>query len=110
MRQLMLALSLALAWLGIARAEQIAPPTIVAGDTVAIRIAEALSTRLPVAGRYHVAFADPAFALVLPSTAQGRFDIANLTFDATRQAFAGSVTFAGAAGQPQLVGLAGTAF
>ncbi len=110
MRKLMLALSLALAWIGIARAEQVAPPTIVSGETIATRISEALSTRLPVTGRYHVAFADPAFVLSLPATAQGHFDIANLSFDATRQAFAGALTFVGPAGQPQLLGLSGTAY
>jgi flagella basal body P-ring formation protein FlgA len=110
MRKLMLALSLALAWIGIARAEQVAPPTIVSGETIATRIAEVLSKRLPVAGRYHVEFADPAFALSVPGTAQGRFDIASLSFDASRQAFSGSITFAGPAGQPQLFGLSGTAY
>ena len=114
MRQLILALSLALSWLGVARAEtQIAPPAppaIVTADKIAAKIADALAARLPVAGRYHVAFADPVFALSLPATAQGRYEIASLSFDAMRQAFAGSLTFAGANGQPQLVGIVGTAY
>jgi flagella basal body P-ring formation protein FlgA len=110
MRQLLLALSLALAWLGLARAADVAPPAIVSGETIVARIAETLATRLPVAGRYHVAFADPAFALSLPATAQGRFDIANLSFDASRQAFAGALTYRGANNQPMLVGVSGTAY
>ena len=114
MRELILALSLALSWLGVARAEMPiappAPPAIVTADKIAAKIADALAARLPVAGRYHVAFADPAFALSLPATAQGRYEIASLSFDAMRQAFAGSLTFAGANGQPQLVGIVGTAY
>ena len=111
MRKLMLALSLALAWFGVARADQVtAMPTTVAGETIAAKIAETLSTRLPVAGRYHVAFADPAFAMTLPATAQGRFDIAAVNFDATRQAFTANLSFLGAAGQPQLATVAGTAY
>jgi flagella basal body P-ring formation protein FlgA len=110
MHRIILALSIALAWLGVARAEQVAAPTIVTGDTIAAKIAETLAARIPVAGRYHVAFADPAFALTLPAAAQGRFDIATLTFDATRQAFAASVTFAGAAGQLQIANVTGTAY
>jgi flagella basal body P-ring formation protein FlgA len=115
MRKLLLALSLALSWLGIARAE--APvvlgadtPTLVTADTVAAKIGDALASKLPVAGRYHVTFADPAFVLSLPAMAQGRYEIASLSFDATRQAFAGALSFAGANGQPLLVGIAGSAY
>jgi len=113
MRNLLLALSLALTWLGIARADTPAPlaaPTIVAGDTIATQIADALAAKLPVAGRYHVAFANPAFALSLPATAQGRYEIASLSFDAMHQAFAGSLSFVAANGQPQLVGINGSAY
>ena len=70
MRRIILALSIALAWLGVARAEQAAAPTTVTGDTIAAKIAETLAARIPVAGRYHVSFADPAFALTLPAAAQ----------------------------------------
>src|SRR5689334_320953 len=112
MRKLLLALSLALSWLGIARAEAPIVPTqtIVAADAVASKIADALASKLPVSGHYHVAFADPAFALSLPASAQGRYEIANLSFDTTRQAFAGALSFTAANGQPQLVGIAGSAY
>ncbi|MBI1210584.1 MAG: flagellar basal body P-ring formation protein FlgA [Alphaproteobacteria bacterium] len=117
MRKLLLAISLALSWLGIARADVAvstppapAAPTIVSADAIAAKIADALSARLPVSGHYHVAFADPAFALSLPAAAQGHYQIANLSFDAMRQAFAGNLSYAGANGQPQLVGIVGTAY
>src|SRR6185436_18875297 len=110
MRNIMLALSLALAWLGVARADQVAAPTLVVGETIAARIAETLSARIPVAGRYRVAFADPAFALSLPATARGRFDIATLSFDASRQAFAGALTYVGANNQLMMVNIVGTAY
>ena len=110
MRKLILALSLALAWFGIARADQLAAPATVAGDTIAAKIAETLTARIPAAGRYHVAFADPAFALTLPAAAQGRFDVAAVNFDAIRQAFAANLSFVGASGQPQIVTVAGTAY
>src|SRR5882724_11652162 len=108
MRKLMLALSIALAWFGIARADQVTAPTIVAGDTLAAKIAETLGARIPAGARYHVAFADPAFALTLPATAQGRFDVAAVNYDATRQAFAANLSFLAAAGQ-QFVTVSGTA-
>ncbi len=110
MRKIILALSIALAWLGIARAETVAPSTIVAGDTIATKIAETLAARIPVAGRYHVAFADPAFVLTLPAAAQGRFDLAALTFDAARQVFAASLTYAGPSGQLQITNATGMAY
>jgi len=119
MRNLLLALSLALSWLGIARADVAtapaaaisqAAPSIVSADAVGDKIAAALAAHLPVAGRYHVAFADPAFALSLPAAAQGRYEIATLSFDAMRQAFAGSLSFTAANGQSQLVAITGTAY
>jgi len=110
MHRIILALSIALAWLAVARAAEVAAPTIVTGDAIATKIAETLAARIPVAGRYHVAFADPAFALSLPASAQGRFDVAALNFDATRQAFAASFTYAGAAGQLQIANATGTAY
>jgi flagella basal body P-ring formation protein FlgA len=112
MRQLILALSLALAWFGVARTAEIAPPppAIVSGETIAARIAETFAVRLPVAGRYHVAFADPAFALSVSPTVQTRFEIATLSFDATRQAFGGSVSYVDVNGQSQIVAISGTAY
>jgi flagella basal body P-ring formation protein FlgA len=110
MRNLILALSLALAWLGVAKADQAASPLVVTSDLVAGRIAETLAQRLPVAGRYRVAFADAAFTLTLPPSAQGRFEVAALTFDAARQAFAATLSFAGAGGHAQLVSVSGTAY
>src|SRR5882672_2480092 len=100
MRKLTLALSLILAWFGVASADPVATPaavpTIVAAETVAAKVAETLGARLPVAGRYHVAITDPAFALTLPALAQGRFDVAAVNFDAARQAFAANLSFIGA--------------
>src|SRR5689334_17567038 len=104
MRKLMLALSLILAWFGVASADPVAvpaptpaaAPTLVAGESIAAKVAETLAARLPVAGRYHVALADPAFILTLPAMAQGRFDVAAINFDAARQAFAANLSFIGA--------------
>ncbi len=110
MHKIILALALALSWLGIARAEQLPSPTIVGADAIATKIAETLALRVPASGRYHVAFADPALALALPAAAQGHFDIAALSYDATRQAFAVKLSFLGATGQLQLVGATGTAY
>lgn len=110
MRKVFLALSLALAWLGVARADQAAAPTIVVGETIAARIADTLTTRVPAAGRYRVAFADPAFAIPLPATARGRFDIATLTYDPARQTFAAALTFVGANNQLMMINVAGSAY
>lgn len=109
MRKVLLALSLALAWLGVARADQVVAPTVVLGETIAARVADTLSSRIPVSGRYRVTFADPAFAVSLPATARGRFDIATLTFDASRQAFSGALTYLGANNQVMMVAISGSA-
>src|SRR5262245_23427623 len=114
MHRLFLALSIALAWLGVAKADQpplpAAAPTIVAADAIGAKIATLLATRIPVAGRYHVSFADAALALTLPASAQGRYDIAALNFDPARQVFAASLSYVGANGQLQVTGVAGAAY
>ncbi len=108
MRKLILALSIALSWLGIARAD-VPSTAIVTGDAIAAKVAIALGMRFPTTGRYHVAFADPAFALALPAASQGNFEVAAIGFDAARQTFAANLSFAGAAGK-QLTTVAGNAY
>jgi flagella basal body P-ring formation protein FlgA len=82
--------------------------TIVAADTIAQRIAETIATRLPTPGRYRVTLADPGYTLALPKEAEGRYDIAALTFDPARQSFAATLAFAGAGGR-EYVRIAGRA-
>ena len=110
MRKIILALSIALAWFGVARTEPAATPAIVSAEAISAKIAETLTVRMPVAGRYRVSLADPTYAFALPPAAQGRFDIATLNYDATRQAFVANLSFAGATGPLQITGIAGSAY
>jgi flagella basal body P-ring formation protein FlgA len=71
----------------------------VTAEEIAQRIAATMAEKLPSAGRYRVALADPLFQLVLPDAAQGRYDIAALTFDAGRSSFAATLGFTGASGR-----------
>lgn len=108
-RKLFLALSLALTWLGIARADSIAVATVIPADAAGTKIADILTTRVPTVGRYRVTFADPAFSLTLPASAQGQYTIAALSYDATRRNFAASFGYTGENGQPLYVNVAGSA-
>ena len=104
MRLLILTLSLTLAITLPARAD-----AIVTADTIATEIAAKIAARVPTNGRYRVALADPGYQLVLPSAAQGRYDIAALTFDPARQSFAATLSFKNQAGLTEYVRIAGAA-
>ena len=104
MRKLVLTLSLAFASLAPAWAD-----TSVSGDTIAAHISQAIAARLPTPGRYHVAFPDPSYQLALPASAQGRYEIAALSFDPARQTFAVTLSYANQNGTPDYVRLNGSA-
>lgn len=85
---------------------QAAPVT---AEEIAQRIAETMAEKLPSSGRYRVALADPLFQLVLPDTAQGRYEIAALTFDAGRSSFAATLAYNAAAGEREYARIGGRA-
>jgi flagellar basal body P-ring formation protein FlgA len=104
MRNLILALSLALACTGTAAADSYAT-----ADAIAARISQSIAARLPTPGRYRVTLADPAYQLNLPAQAKGRYDIAALTFDPTRQSFAATLGYTGSLGTMEYVRITGGA-
>lgn len=99
-------LVLVLALVAAAAPAQAAP---VSAEAVAERIAQTMAARLPTQGRYRVALSDPLFQLDLPAAAQGRYEIAALTFDAARASFSGALSFTNAAGEREIVRIAGRA-
>lgn len=104
MRKLILFLALAVAGTGTAAAD-----TFVTADIIAARISQTIAARLPVQGRYRVALADPSYQLILPPAAQGRYEIAALTFDAARQSFAATLGHVGLSGTTEYVRIGGAA-
>jgi len=104
MRLLIITFSLALTIALPARAD-----TVVQAETIAAEIAAKIAARVPTSGRYRIAFADPAYQLVLPTAAQGRYTIAALTFDPVRRTFAATLGFTNQAGTTEYVRLAGAA-
>lgn len=104
MRLLILTLSLMLAIALPARAD-----TVISAETIATEIAARITARVPTNGRYRVVLSDPAYQLVLPTAAEGRYDIAALTFDPLRQSFAATLSFKNQAGVAEYVRLAGAA-
>jgi flagella basal body P-ring formation protein FlgA len=104
MFKLALLLSLALVWTAAAKAD-----TFVAGEAIAARIGDAIQAKIPTSGRYRVTLTDSAYQLTLPAAAHDRYDIAALTFDPARKTFAATLSYAGQAGAPEYVRLAGTA-
>jgi len=109
MRELILAVSLALVWTNAAGADTPGADAIVTADAIAARVSEAIAARDPTSGRYHVALADPAYQLVLPAAAQGRYGIAALTFDPARRSFAATLSYTNQAGATEYVRLGGGA-
>lgn len=83
--------------------------TSVSAAAIAVRLGEAIAARLPAPGRYRVVLADPAYQLVLPVSAEGRYDIAALTFDPARQSFAAALSYTNASGEREFVRIAGHA-
>ena len=81
----------------------------VASELVQKRIADAIATRVPTSGHYKVSLADPSFQLALPSSAQGRWQIASLTFNPTQQNFQATLTYASDLGSAEYVSLSGSA-
>lgn len=104
MRKFILAISLILAC-----TDAVAADTFVTADAIAARISQAIAARLPTQGRYRVVLADPAYQLALPTQAQGRYDIAALTFDPARQSFVATLGYAGQIGVMEYVRLGGGA-
>jgi flagella basal body P-ring formation protein FlgA len=94
--------------LAVVLARPVMAETIVPADTIASRIAETIAARLPTPGHYRITLADPSYTLVLPAQAEGRYDIAALTFDPARHAFAATLAFTGAGGR-EYVRIAGGA-
>jgi len=82
---------------------------VVTADAIAARISQAIAARLPSSGHYRVALADPAYQLVLPTQAQGRYDIAALTFDPARQNFQATLGYANQNGATEYARIAGAA-
>ena len=104
MRFFILSLSLTLAIALPARAD-----SIVTAETITADIAAKIAARVPTSGRYQVALADPAYQLILPQAAQGRCDIAALTFDPVHQSFVAMLSFKNQAGIAEYVRLTGAA-
>jgi len=102
--RILLAAIVALSIAGQAQAD-----TAVTADAIATRISETIAARLPSPGRYKVALADPGYQLNLPASAQGRYDIAALTFDPTRQSFTAALAYTNAGGDREYVRIGGTA-
>lgn len=102
--RILISLIAALALIGPAQAD-----TSVTADTIATRISDAIAARLPTPGRYRVALADPGFQLSLPESAQGRFDIAALTFDPARSSFNAALAYTAPSGDREYVRIAGSA-
>lgn len=102
--RILLAAVLALAITGQAHAD-----TAVTADAITTRIAETIAARLPSPGRYKVALADPGYQLTLPASAEGRYDIAALTFDPARQSFTAALAYTNASGEREYVRIGGAA-
>lgn len=102
--RMLLTLAACLALTGAAAAD-----TLIDAKTIEARIAETMTERLPATGRYKVMLADPGFTLTLPDAAQGKFDIAGLTYDAPRKSFAAALAFTNASGAREYVRLGGSA-
>lgn len=83
--------------------------TAVTADAIATRISETIAARLPSPGRYKVMLADPGYQLTLPAAAQGRYDIAALTFDPARQSFTAALAYTNAGGEREYVRIGGAA-
>jgi flagella basal body P-ring formation protein FlgA len=94
--------------LAVVLARPVMAETIIAADTIAQRLAETIAARLPTPGRYRVTLADPGYTLALPKEAEGRYEIAALTFDPARQSFAATLAYTGAGGR-EYVRIAGGA-
>jgi flagella basal body P-ring formation protein FlgA len=93
----------------LALAGQATADTAVTADAIATRISETIAARLPSPGRYKVMLADPGYQLTLPDAAQGRYDIAALTFDPARQSFTAALAYTNAGGDREYVRIAGAA-
>jgi flagellar basal body P-ring formation protein FlgA len=102
--RILLAAVAALALAGQAQAE-----TAVTADAIATRISETIAARLPSPGRYKVLLADPGYQLTLPDAAQGRYDIAALTFDPSRKSFTAALAYTNAGGEREYVRIGGAA-
>ena len=102
--RMLLTLAATLALAGAASAD-----TLIDAKTIEARIAATMAERLPAQGRYKVMLADPGFTLTLPDAAQGKFDIAGLTYDAPRKSFAAALAFTNANGEREYVRLGGAA-
>jgi len=83
--------------------------TTVSADAITARIAQAIAARLPTVGHYRVTISDPSYQLGLPTAAQGRYDIAALTFDPARQSFAATLGYTGRGGTTEYVRINGGA-
>lgn len=83
--------------------------TVVPAETIAARIAQAIATRIPTAGRYRITLADQSYQLALPTAAQDRYEIAALTFDPARQTFAATLSFTNQGGTTDYVRIGGGA-
>ena len=105
MRRFIIASAIAVACSGAAAAD-----TSVDADAIGARISQAIAARLPVAGRYRVALPDPAYQLTLPNSAQGRYDIAALTFDPARQSFVATLGYLNQSGTTEYVRIGGNAY
>lgn len=105
MRKFTLAISLALVWASAASAD-----TLVTADNITSRVSQAIAARVPTSGHYRVALSDPSYQLVLPAVAQGRYDIAALTFDPAHQSFAATLSYTNQGGTAEYVRLGGGAF
>ena len=83
--------------------------TIVTAEQIATRVSEAIAAKLPTPGRYRVALPDPGYQLVLPPSAQSRYDLAALTFDPVRQNFTAALAYTNTSGEREYVRIAGSA-
>lgn len=88
---------------------QASADTAITADAIQTRISETIAARLPSPGRYKVALADPGYQLTLPASAQGRYDIAALTFDPARQSFTAALAYTNATGEREYVRIGGAA-
>lgn len=84
--------------------------TQVSADTIQARIADAITARAPVPGRYKVSLSDQDFRLDLPSNTDGKWQISNLYYVPNEQSFRASISYVNDLGNAETVNITGAAY
>ena len=79
-------------------------------DAIQSRIATAIAARAPAPGHYRVSLSDQEFQLQLPGGPEGKWQIANLVFSQSEQAFRASLSFVNDLGNAEYVTISGAAY